>query len=97
MFEVVCTNLGSSKQKTHFFIRAATKSGNIREFYFQSGKILGKGEIFQKIRENRGTFRFLIFFIPEQSLSPYSATYPVECDCCQIVPFSISFCCIQSF
>ena len=41
----------------------ASKSGNsgkIREFYFKSENIRGKGEIFQKITENQGAFKFLI-------------------------------------
>ena len=45
-------------------VRVATKSGSsckIREFYFQSGRIRGKGDIFQKIREDQETLKFLIF------------------------------------
>ena len=33
---------------------------NIREFYFQSGKIRGILEIFQNIKENQRIFKFLI-------------------------------------
>ena len=43
--------------------RVATKLGNsgkIRKFYFQSETIRDKRKVLQNIRENQGSFQFLI-------------------------------------
>ena len=49
------------------------------------------------VRDNQGSFKFLIVSFQSSDFSPYSAMHPVECDCCQTLPIDISFCSTQSF
>ena len=58
----------------------ANKSGNIREFWVQSGNIRGIRKIFRKTRENQGSCKLIIScqtgdFLHTQSHTQFSMTF----------------------
>ena len=71
----------------------ATKSGSSGGNY--GNFMIRKRMIFQRIREIREVLRLVLFYIKGISFS-YSITHTVECENCEMLPFCISFCSVQS-